>query len=518
MRLRTIFAFLMTSLTGVSLCYGATVAGSSDLQQLAVSRFGPLTAAEQRVLLAASSGTTQWLGPNSNPDDAANDPSASQKWGDDRTVPAEFLAWLVTDPRAHEFVSPDGLTIAGARITGQVHLADREVAFPLTLQNCEVADGIDLSQAHTSSLSFPHTHVGLIDGRRLVTRGDIWMVDGFHASELVTLSRAEVDGELTFGGRLDKGVAALMVNVKGDVVFQEGTVTGQTLDLSLAHINGNLGVYNAQFTGTDQNGLTAWRSIIEGAFYWIDVKMTPNTVLNLTDARVEVLQDDSSCWPAPGNLMIDGLVYGEIEGTKDLAARLDWLGRQPKGYWPQPYSQLAKVFRDDGREADAIDILIAKEDAERNGEDLNQLERAWKLLLKWTIGYGYRSLQALVWMLLFVLLGTLLFGWGHRIGAVVPTENEAHDSYLQHHRLPAGYQPFHALVYSMDTFLPLVELHQEDYWLPNPESAPRRRLPLLRLELNSGAFLRAYLWVHILAGWVLTTLFIAGLSGLVRND
>lgn len=32
-----------------------------------------------------------------------------------------------------------------------------------------------------------------------------------------------------------------------------------------------------------------------------------------------------------------------------------------------------------------------------------------------------------------------------------------------------------------------------------------------------GYVLWAYLWFHILAGWVLTTLLIAGLTGIMRN-
>lgn len=32
---------------------------------------------------------------------------------------------------------------------------------------------------------------------------------------------------------------------------------------------------------------------------------------------------------------------------------------------------------------------------------------------------------------------------------------------------PAGYQPFNPFFYSLESFLPLVKLHQKDYWLAN---------------------------------------------------
>ena len=34
----------------------------------------------------------------------------------------------------------------------------------------------------------------------------------------------------------------------------------------------------------------------------------------------------------------------------------------------------------------------------------------------------------------------------------------------------------------------------------------------------SGGLLRHYLWMQIIAGWLLTGIFIAGLTGLIRND
>jgi hypothetical protein len=54
--------------------------------------------------------------------------------------------------------------------------------------------------------------------------------------------------------------------------------------------------------------------------------------------------------------------------------------------------------------------------------------------------------------------------------------------------------------------MPVVELDQGSYWRPNPLHGAGGRPRLLRW----------YLWLHILAGWTLTPLFFAGISGLVR--
>ncbi len=55
-----------------------------------------------------------------------------------------------------------------------------------------------------------------------------------------------------------------------------------------------------------------------------------------------------------------------------------------------------------------------------------------------------------------------------------------------------------AFMYSMDVFIPLVNFHQAKFWLPK------------------AGWLRGYLWLHTAAGWVLTSLLVAGLTGLVR--
>jgi hypothetical protein len=221
--------------------------------------------------------------------------------------------------------------------------------------------------------------------------------------------------------------------------------------------------------------------------------------------------------------VIDGFSYTEFAGgPADADPRLRWLERQPPGYRPQPYRQLAKVLRDSGREAGATDVLIAKEEVLRREGGLGRLERAWNLMLDVTIGYGYRPLRALWWIAGFVTLGTLLFGVGYRAGIVTPTDEAAYREFVETGNAPTHYPPFHAFVYSLENFLPVVELHQGEYWRPNPLHGVKGRARILGGEFDfgivPGRLLRGYLWFYILAGWMLTPLLFAGLSGLVRPD
>jgi hypothetical protein len=74
-------------------------------------------------------------------------------------------------------------------------------------------------------------------------------------------------------------------------------------------------------------------------------------------------------------------------------------------------------------------------------------------------------------------------------------------------------QPFSPLAYSVDAFLPILNLHQEDYWLPNAT----KNSDAYWCYFQCGRVLRWYLWFHIGIGWIFTTLFVAGLSGLIRK-
>ena len=80
------------------------------------------------------------------------------------------------------------------------------------------------------------------------------------------------------------------------------------------------------------------------------MKHTPKTVLDLEDVHAGSIWDDEASWPAPGNLVIDGFVYGSIAGgPSDGPSRLRWLTLQPPEYHSQPFRQLAKVLSNRAR-------------------------------------------------------------------------------------------------------------------------------------------------------------------------
>jgi hypothetical protein len=289
------------------------------------------------------------------------------------------------------------------------------------------------------------------------------------------------------------------------------------VDFVAVTVKSGIIVNDARFLGAlgDAHGFFA-AGMISGPFlYWRNVQLQNGATVDLGGAHVGILVDEEKSWPEQGHLLIDGLTYDGFGAGSPLDAqsRLRWLSLQPPvpgGFRPQPYRQLAKVLRENGDDDGAIEVLIAQQDAHfRNS---NWLVRAWARFLKITVAYGYRPLRTVLWSLAVILLGRIVVAVGARAGVMRLTWPETTPA-------PLGDQTagLHPLLYSLDVFLPFVNLHQENYWWPDESASGEYRL-LGRDITIRGSILRYYLWLQIIAGWLLSAIFIAGVTGLIRND
>ena len=181
--------------------------------------------------------------------------------------------------------------------------------------------------------------------------------------------------------------------------------------------------------------------------------------------------------------------------------RLEWIRRQDhERYSFQPFEQVAKVFRESGRARDARKVLIAKEADLRTYGKLTAFGKAWNWFLEWAIAFGYETYRVLWGALVFLIIGAVLFWRGNAAGLMVRVKGAPHTPRPK----PGAGQTFSPVAYSLDALVPVVKLHQEEYWLPDPAT-------------RWGWWLRVYLWFHIAMGWILTTLAIMGLTGVVRK-
>jgi hypothetical protein len=283
--------------------------------------------------------------------------------------------------------------------------------------------------------------------------------------------------------------------------------------------------------------LNAQGAVIKGALVWTKIPNPGQVQLDLRDATVGSFNDDRESWPSPGQLFLDGFVYARFLGRRRSAKeRLEWLNLL-KSFTPQPYRQLAKVLKDEGDDAGAKEVLVemARRDSESNTGWAGQAVR-----LPWrAIGYGYHPLQALWGLGILTGLGWLLYRRAYLAASITPIEKEAYEEFKKpSHLPPPHYRRFSPFIYSLENSLPLVTFGQGDSWQPEPNIAllpPRHGNWAFRLGqfvaslrhaaewkarfllyIASPVFLRRFLWAQILLGWILATLFAAGVTGLVR--
>ena len=298
---------------------------------------------------------------------------------------------------------------------------------------------------------------------------------------------------------------------EGEVRLRGTTIGGQLSCINGQFINPNglaldagsltveQGIYlNGGFRAEGEVNL---RGATIGRMVWHGIAAPDAVTLDLRGTTVGVLQDETESWPV--SLLLDGFVYSRIEDGApiDIESRIDWLRRQPEQpFHPQPYVQLASVLRNSGHNAEAEGILIAKEEERLRVTNVPWYEWLWFKGLKWTIGYGHKPERAIAYVAGMLILGAWFFGVGYKKNLMVATQDNSEQV-----------AQFNQLIFSLDAFIPLVNLHQEPYWLPSPNCGN----PFLGIK--SGAWLRFYLWFHIAAGWVLTTLLVVGLTGMVKG-
>ena len=137
--------------------------------------------------------------------------------------------------------------------------------------------------------------------------------------------------------------------------------------------------------------------------------------------------------PKPGNLLLNRCLYNAlIGGPMDARRRLQWLARQSperwgEDFWPQPYEQLAYVFREMGHDEDARTVLVEKERLQRAARRARTSNPLWRLLLQVkdgllgvTLGYGRKPLLSFAWLLLFWGLGVAVFAFAQAQSAIKP--------------------------------------------------------------------------------------------------
>ncbi|MFJ8823307.1 oxidoreductase [Streptomyces sp. NPDC102467] len=202
----------------------------------------------------------------------------------------------------------------------------------------------------------------------------------------------------------------------------------------------------------------------------------------LSGAKIVNLVDKAAGWPGPGQLRMGGFTYENLIpfGPFPLAQRLDWLAAATPEYNPEPYERLATVLRNSGEDADAREVLLAKQ--RRRRETLPPAAKVWGYLQDWTVAYGYRPGRAAVWMAVLWAVGSFAF------------------RYASHPPIQRGQGPhWDSALFALDLLLPVIDLGQSSSW-----------------QLQGG-----WQWaaaIMVILGWILATTVAAGATRLLRRN
>ena len=541
----------------------AETAPQTLLPQLMANRFGKLSLAEERLANAAAKG------------EMADCMGLS---GDDKNIRGDLLSWLCTDPQATAQLTYRGIFMSGAEIVNEVDLAWAKIPFPIVVSDCVFREAVNLKFSRVAFLVLTGSSLKILDMGGAHFEGSVYLNYRFKAERGVNLTGAKIDGNLvceggqfigddkvpaldltnaTIGGYLacDGGqfigndkVPALSANnteVKGSVFLLDGFKAEGGVDLTGARIDGNLECDGGQFIGNDKvpalkaNSTEVKGSVFlrygfkaEGEVSFLIARIDRNfecygsrfigkgevPALDLRRTKVGTLLNSEDSWPTQGNLRVDGFVYDEIAASPSAKVQLSWLQLQRRDrFLSQPFEQLAAVFRKMGLDEDARAVMIAKNEEHAHYVQWRP-EWLWYGLFGHLIGYGYSP-----WRAFFISLGVIGLGWwlfrrGYRRGLVTPTNTGEYTVEKDGAQASSDdYPKFNAFIYSLETFVPLVKLGIGDHWMPNANRNALGNQKRLRFPPKTGGWLRGYLWFHIIAGWVLTTLWVGGITGLVKT-
>ncbi|MER5893981.1 oxidoreductase [Streptomyces sp. NPDC001876] len=264
-----------------------------------------------------------------------------------------------------------------------------------------------------------------------------------------------------------RGTRAQVFECRGAVRLDDGRF-GDAVDL-----------HKARFVLAPHEELSLRRIVTPELRFNAERPQEGRVVLN--GARVVTLIDLSTSWPGPGGLAMGGFVYENLVpyGHFPLSRRLEWVQAATPEYVPEPYERLATVLRNCGEDADAREVLLAKQ--RRRRETLPPAARLWGYLQDWTVAYGYRPGRAAVWMAVLWAAGAVAFSQYH------PAAIKAEE-----------HPQWNAPLYALDLLVPVINLGQDGYW---------------RLE---GGWQWAAA-VLVMLGWILATTVAAGASRMLRR-
>ena len=414
-------------------------------------------------------------------------------------------------------LSVDELTVKGSVILRNGFSAEGEVRF----LGANIGGNLDCENG-----KFNNANGRAFSADRLTTKGNVHFKNDFFVKGEVRLLGANIGGNLDCeNGKFNNanGMAFLAdrLTTKGNVHFKNGFSAKGEVRFACANIGGNLDCTGGQFNNLNGTALAVEGSNINASLFWRST--TCKGGVNLAYARADVLSDDLNSWKSC-KVILDGFTYNRFAKPMDAQSRIDWLAKRPDGilFSSLPYEQTAKVLFGMGHAYDARKILLEKERLQTKEGKMHWLRKVGRRLWDVFAGYGYRLSYTAAWIVFFIVSGAAIFDVADRYSNIVPTHPVValSDGYKMEiasngmrptQAVPSEYPAFNPLVFSLDVFTPSAVFHQEDSWGPRSGGGD-----WLDFDFDVLWLLTLWYWVEVAMGWILTSMLLLSVTGLLR--
>jgi hypothetical protein len=400
------------------------------------------------------------------------------------------------------------LSCSDAQLGGELIAVDMHVSGNAVVRPRTVAGAVQLGGSRIDgNLEFGGRFAAGITANRITVGNNVGLA-AIQACGEVILTLADVGGDLDCTrGYFDKGVTANRMKVRGSVKFEAAHSKGP-LALTGTSIGGDLRCHDTTFDGPTA-GLYADGTTVDLTLVW---RPQSGGSLSLRHAHVRTLADTEAAWPQEGRLNVERFVYDGFgaEAPVTPSERIRWLRLQDP-FRADPYERLARLYRAEGHDAHGRKVGIAREHDRRRRGKPGLLGWLWSMILAGTIRYGYRPALALAWLAGIYITSVVIFTWAADRGGFLAVR--ARPTTATTTVTPAAdrcerrdaYPCFNAYAYAVDVVVPLLNLHQAEYWQPDATK-------------QAGKVARRYGWIATPLGWLFTTLGVAAFSGLIRKE
>ena len=476
--------------------------------------------------------------------DASCDVTSAAGWNDDRVVTPEFIETVLFYPSFQRLIPRMGFRIRCAKLTDDLDISrgrfEQDVWFEdMYFEKDVVADGLHVGHG----LSFAGSVISGVFTADGAVVGDSLVLSGGRFYDTVSIRSAKIESGLF--SRYSHFYGDLIADhiVVTDTLYIEHSRFALGIQMNHATVGGGVSMRGSSVDGL----LTADHFVVGGDLHlgyghkYDRTKVDPTTYRDAAIRKVEVEGDlnlagitvagtlDFTGGRVGGNIVLGqralcelghcGLVLRDLsveaiddyaqdswrglDGAVDLVGfryrgfdvkfcshegcfadrpvgwLLSWLKMQHnphKDHLPMPYLQLANALRQNGYEDKANRIMIAAKHHYRRSSKVDPIKKILLFLEYLATGYGYRGWQSMVILIGLICAGAFFF-------TPAPLKR-------------ATWQ--RKVSYSLDKAIPIITLDEQNK----------------KLELSDWR--RGYFYFHAIAGFVLMSVFVASVIGIVQ--